>query len=142
MLVAFLSLVAVTIKLSVTPILLIAVAPALLGLVKRKTKLFFTILFISVVTLLPFIARNIITSGYIVFPSTSIDIPNVDWKYDRELTVNEKDYITAYAKKPGVIPDEINAVNKMSALEWLPTWWQNRSTADKIIMILLALSFY
>ena len=140
LLVAFLSLVAVTIKLSATPILLVAVAPALLGLVKRKTKPFFTILFISIVTLSPFITRNIITSGYIVFPSTSIDIPNVDWKYDRKLTVNEKNYITAYARKPGVIPDEINAVNKMNSLEWLPTWWQNRSTADKIIMILLALS--
>jgi len=29
----------------------------------------------------------------------------------------------------------------MDLAEWLPTWWQNRSTADKIIMILLVLSF-
>ena len=142
LLVTFLSLVAVTIKLSVAPILLVAVVPALLGLVKRKIKLFFTILFISIVTFSPFIARNIIATGYIVFPSTSIDVANVDWKYDPELTVNEKNYITAYAKKPGVVTqDEINAVNKMGPAEWLPTWWQNRSTADKIIMILLVLSF-
>ena len=133
---------AVTIKLSVAPILLVAIVPALLALVKRKIKLFFTILFISIVTFSPFIARNIITTGYIVFPSTSIDVANVDWKYDPELTVNEKNYITAYAKKPGVVTkDEINAVNKMSPAEWLPAWWQNRSTADKIIMILLVLSF-
>lgn len=141
LLVAFLSLVAVTIKLSVVPVLLIAAALALIGLFKRKIKLFFTILLISVATLSPFIARNIITSGYIVFPSTFIDIAKVDWKYDRELTVNEKNYITAYAKKPGIVKDEINAVNKMNPLEWLPTWWQNRSNADKIIMIFLALSF-
>ncbi len=141
LLVSFLSLVAVTIKLSVAPILLVAIVPALLSLVKRKIKLFFTILFISIVTLSPFIARNIIATGYIVFPSTSIDIADVDWKYDPELTVNEKNYITAYAKKPGVIADEVNVVNKMNAAEWLPIWWQNRSTADKFIMILLALSF-
>jgi len=142
LLVAFLSLVALTIKLSVVPILLVAAVPALLGLAKGKIKVFFSIIFISVVTLSPFIARNIITTGYIVFPLTSIDVANVDWKYDPELTVNVKNYITAYAKKPGVaIRDEINAVNKMSAAEWLPTWWQNRSTADKIIMILLVLSF-
>ena len=141
LLVSFLALVAVTIKLSVAPILLVAVVPALLGLVKRKIKLSFTILFISIVTLFPFIARNIITSGYIVFPLTFIDVTNVDWKNDLTLTLNEKNYVTAYAKKPGVITSEINTVNKMDLAEWLPTWWQNRSTADKIIMILLVLSF-
>jgi hypothetical protein len=142
LLVAFLSVVAVTIKLSVTPILLIAAVSAFIELVKRKIKIFFTIFFISVITLSPFIARNIITTGYVVFPSTSIDVTNVDWKYDRERTINEKNYITAYAKNPGiVVRTEINAINKMSPAEWLPTWWQNRSTADKIIMLLLVLSF-
>ena len=141
LLVAFLSLVAVTIKLSVAPILLIAAVPALLGLVKRKIKLFFTILIISTVTLFPFIARNIVTSGYVVFPSTLIDVAKVDWKYSPQLTANEKDYITAYAKRPGVTTnDEINAVNKMSIAEWLPVWWQNRSNADKAIIMLLVLT--
>ena len=141
LLVSFLALVAVTIKLSVAPILLVAAVPAFLGLAKRKIKLFFTIFFLAVVTLSPFIARNIITSGYIVFPLTSIDVVNVDWKNDPVLTLNERNYVTAYARKPGVIPGEISAVNKMNPAEWLPTWWQNRSTADKIIMILLVLSF-
>ncbi len=141
LLVTFLSLVAVTIKLSVAPILLVAVVPAFFGLLKRKIKLFFAILFIAIVTLSPFIARNIIATGYIIFPSTSIDVVNVDWKYDPALTVSEKNYITAYAKKTGVFTDEVNAVNKMNPAEWLPTWWQNRSAADKVIMILLVLSF-
>jgi hypothetical protein len=75
--------------------------PALLGLVKRKIKLFVTILFISIVTLSPFIARNIISTGYIVFPSTFIDVANVDWKYDPELTVNEKTILLLTQRKPG-----------------------------------------
>jgi hypothetical protein len=141
LLVAFLGLVAVTIKLSVAPVLLITAVPVLIGLVKRKIKLFFTILILSVATLFPFIARNIITSGYVVFPSTSIDVVNVDWKYSPALTVNEKDYITAYAKKPGVTAGEIGVVNRMTATGWLPTWWQNRSAADKTILIILVLSF-
>lgn len=142
LLVAFLSLVAVTIKLSVAPVLILAVAPALIGLFKSKIRLFFTILFISTITLTPFIARNIITTGYVIFPSTFIDLVNVDWKYNTELTVNEKDYITAYAKKQGVATkEEIDTVNKINVAEWLPAWWQQRSTADKAIMILFLLSF-
>ena len=142
LLVALLSLVAVTIKLSVAPVLFITGVPALLSLVKRKIKLFFAILVISIVTLSAFFARNIITSGYLVFPSTFIDVAKVDWKYNPELTENEKDYITAYARRPGVATkEEITAVNQMNASEWLPTWWQNRSTADKVIMVLLVFSF-
>jgi hypothetical protein len=142
LLVAFLSLVAVTIKLSVAPILSIAVVPALLSLFSKKIKMFFAVLAMSVITFTPFIARNIITSGYVVFPSTIIDVADVDWKYSNELTVNEKNYITAYAKKQGVATkEEIDAVNKMSPSEWLPGWWQNRSTADKAIMVLLLFSF-
>jgi len=143
LMVSLLSLVAVTIKLSVAPILLIVAVPVLLSLVKRKIKLFFTILFISAITLSPFIARNIITSGYIVFPSASIDITNPDWKYNKELTINEKNYITAYAKNKGVVTkDEIDLVNKMSPIEWVPEWWQNRSIADKTTIILMILSFF
>jgi len=142
LLVTFLSLVAVTIKLSVAPILLIAVVSALLSLFSKKIKMFFAVLAMSAITFTPFIARNIITSGYVVFPSTFIDVANVDWKYSNELSVNEKNYITAYAKKPGVaIKEEIDTVSKMSPSEWLPGWWQNRSTADKAIMILLLFSF-
>jgi len=143
LLAAFLSGVAVTIKLSVAPILLIAVISALLILIKRKIKLLFTLLLLSIITFSPFIARNIITSGYIIFPSTSINISNADWKYNKELTANEKNYITAYAKKPGVVTkDEIDSVNKMSPGEWLQDWWQNRSTADKMIFFLMILSFF
>ena len=142
LLIAFLSLVAVTLKLSVAPVLLFAFVPASLGLVKRKASLFLAILFLSVITLSPFVIRNIITSGYVVFPSTSIDIIKADWKYNPGLTVDEKNYITAYAKKPGVATkEEIAAVNKMSAQEWLPTWWQDRSTADKTIITIFVLSF-
>jgi len=142
LLVSFLALVAVTIKLSVAPILLVAAVPAFLGLAKRKIKLFVTILFLAVLTSSPFIARNIITSGYIVFPLTAIDVVNVDWKNDPSLTLNERNYVTAYARKPGVLAGEISAVNKMNLSEWLPNWWLNRSTADKVIMILLVLSFF
>jgi hypothetical protein len=143
LLAAFLSLVAVTIKVSVAPILLIALVAVLFILSKRQLKLFATALLLFLITLFPFIARNIITSGYIVFPTTSIDITNPDWKYSKELTINEKNYITAYAKYPGVVTkDAIDSVNKMSPLEWIPGWWQNRYKADKTIILLIILSFF
>jgi hypothetical protein len=140
---AFLSLAATTIKLSVAPLLMIAIAACIIFIKRRKLKSLFTLFLISAIAFFPFIARNIITTGYIVFPSTAIDIASTDWKYSAELTTNEKNYITAYAKKPGVITkEEIDKINEMSPADWLPGWWQHRSTADKTIIVLLILSFF
>ena len=140
---AFLSLAATTIKLSVAPILLITVVACIIFIKTRKFRVLVSLLLISAIAFFPFIARNIITSGYIFFPSTLIDIANPDWKYSAELTASEKNYITAYAKKAGVATrQEIDAVNNLSTAEWLPGWWQNRSLADKTIIFLLILSFF
>jgi hypothetical protein len=141
LLAALLSIVAVTIKLSVAPILTIAFIASILFLIKKRFKSFFFVLFVALFSFSGFIARNIITSGYVVFPSAAIDIANTDWKYSKEKTVAEKNYITAYAKRPGVTTkEEIDAVNKMRVTEWLPDWWKNRSVGDKTIMILFLFS--
>jgi len=143
LLVAFLSVVAFTIKLSAAPLLLMTGAAILIFLIKREIKLFFYLMLISAICLFPFIARNIITSGYLAFPSTAIDVVNVDWKYSRELTADEKKYITAYAKNPGTMTkDDIDTVVKSSLPEWIPGWWQHHSTADKAIILLLVISFF
>jgi hypothetical protein len=138
----FLSITATTIKLSVVPILLIVAAATIMFLKNRKVTLLLALVLISTVSFFPFIARNIITSGYVVFPSTAIDVVNVDWKYKQQLTIHEKNYITAYAKRPGVEKkEEIDSVAKMSPLEWMPGWWQHQSMADKVILCLLVFSF-
>jgi hypothetical protein len=142
LLVSFLSLVALTIKLSAAPIVLIPFAAGILILIKRKVRLLLVLFSFSILIFAPFITRNIITSGYALFPSTAIDVVNPDWTYGKQLTVKEKDYITAYAKKQGVITnEEIDTVNKMSIAEWMPGWWAQRSKADKTILILLLISF-
>ena len=141
LLASLLSTVAVTIKLSVAPILLIAAVASLLLLRIKKIRPFFLLLLILILAFSGFVARNIITSGYLIFPDTTIDIANTDWKYSRQLTDQEKNYITAYAKKQGVVTkEEIDSVNQMTAGEWLPSWWKNRSLADKTIITLFILS--
>ena len=139
---AVLSFVAVTIKLSAAPILLVALATMLLYLVNKNRKPFLILILFGLFAVSAFITRNIITSGYVLFPSTAIDIANVDWKYDRELTVKEKEYIAAYARNPRVVTRaEIDSTYKMRTIDWLPGWWDTKSLADKTILILLLISF-
>ena len=96
---ALLSIVSVTIKLSVTPILLIASVALLMFIIIKKFKPLIVCILIGLLALSVFIARNIITTGYVIFPTTAVDVANVDWKYSNHLTAQEKNYITAYAKK-------------------------------------------
>lgn len=138
---ALLCIVAVTIKLSVAPMLLIAFMALLLFMIRRKLKVFLVCVSIGLLAFSAFVARNVITSGYVIFPSTAVDIVNVDWKYNNGRTAQEKNYITAYAKKPGVVTkEEIDTVNNLSTVEWLPGWWRNRSIADKLIVLLFFVS--
>ena len=141
LLAALLSIVSVTIKLSVAPLLLITLVALLSFIIRKKAKPFIVCVLIGMLAVSVFIARNIITTGYVIFPTTAVDVANVDWKYSNDLTAQEKNYITAYAKKQGVVSkEEIDSVNNMSVAGWLPAWWKSRSVADKSIIILFVLS--
>jgi hypothetical protein len=143
LLVSFLGITAFTIKLSVAPIILLALVSLIAFLQKRKMKLVFILFIISAVSITPFIARNIISSGYVVFPSTAIDIAAVDWKFSRDQTNDEKKYIAAFAKQTGVSGKEnVIRVQQMKISEWIPGWWKNRSLADKFVLGQLLLSFF
>ena len=92
--------------------------------------------------LFPLLSRNIITSGYIAFPSAFPDLVNTDWKYDKKETILIKDFVTGYARAVRALSTEkIAAGSDMKLNEWLPGWWKNLSMADKLIFIILILSF-
>jgi len=93
-----LSLFAISLKLSAFPVILIAVYSAVQLLKLKKIKALLLSVIVSALILVPFFARNIITTGYLAFPSAFPDITRVDWKYDKNQTQFEKKYITAYAR--------------------------------------------
>ncbi len=142
LLISLLCFSAITLKLSVLPVIAFPIIILLKLLWKKKIKQFIGVAAIAVITFFPFVARNIITSGYVVFPSTVLDITNVDWKYDQSATMLEKDYIKAYARiEADKTKEEIETLVNMSPGEWIPVWWQKRSVADKSILLLFILAF-
>jgi len=130
-----LSFFAVTIKLSALPLLLLTVY-AYYKYCRYKS---FLQLILPVITgfiiLSPFLARNVISSGYLLFPSPFPDIFPVDWKTSKDALTLTQQYITAYARtNADYNPEEIKAVIKMKPGDWLPGWWNLRSLVDKIIV--------
>jgi len=83
----------ITIKLSFFPLGLISLY-SLYCMAKGRNYKTITILFtISLFILIPWLIRNVIISGYLVFPISAIDLFNFDWKVPHEVAVKEKEYI-------------------------------------------------
>ena len=138
LLMLFIAFFSVSIKLSAVPAALFAGIVYITYSKRNKRSLTLAALII-IFTLTPFIARNIITSGYPFFPLTFPDIIHADWKAPESVMAAQRNHIKAYARvgdETALYKDE--RVIKMPAAQWLPIWWQNRSLANKIILAALA----
>jgi len=83
----------ITFKLSFFPIGLISLY-LIYRLIKNKNnKAILFMLTISLLIVIPWLIRNIIISGYLIYPLYQIDLFDVDWKVSQEVAIKEKDYI-------------------------------------------------
>ena len=135
LLTAFLCFFAVTLKLIAIPI-------ALLGCYCLFTSNFRTTIYfliVSAVVIIPFIIRNVITTGHLLFPSSFADIIQVDWKYPTKNLSAINEYIRSYA----VTHDSTFPPGKIASMPlavWLKTWWAQLYLTDKILLAAAALS--
>ncbi|MEO1055264.1 MAG: hypothetical protein AAFX87_31855, partial [Bacteroidota bacterium] len=124
----------VTIKLSVLPIM---VAPVLLYLLQyrqlSKSNILSSVVPV-VLIMLPWLIRNIITSGYLVFPLYQIDLFNFDWEVPKEHVKGAADAIEiwAYGFRGLDFPKEIDFF-----LHWLNRW----SFSNLALIYLSAINF-
>jgi hypothetical protein len=72
-------------------------------------------------SLLPWLARGYITSGYPLFPSTLFGAP-VDWKVPESLAVDEANWIYSWARNPGPPWAIVLADN-----QWMGPWLRRNS---------------
>ncbi len=128
----------VTVKLSIFPVVLIV--PYLLFLCRhsltKKHLCWATVA--AFVILTPWIVRNIILSGYLVFPFPSLDIFTFDWKVPKVDVVYARDFIRAWTRIP--IPGDPMKPLSLPLLGWFPAWYDECRSIDKLIFILASLS--
>lgn len=87
----------VTLKLSVAPITLLSLYPIYYLVKKKEIKTLSTLCLIGFTIIAPWIIRNVIISGYLIYPLSSIDLFNYDWKLPLAVAQLEQDYIKDYA---------------------------------------------
>jgi len=117
------SVIAIIVKLSAMPLLLLPLYFTLrLFLSTRNRGVILILLAISSVMVIPWLIRGVITSGYLAFPISAVDLFNVDWKIPIAYVRQNSEWITSWARAKSYDTQDILA---MSFTQWVPLWWRD-----------------
>ncbi|MCR5670053.1 MAG: hypothetical protein K6G10_03535 [Butyrivibrio sp.] len=138
-LLTFLSVFAVTVKLSAAPMLILSVIPIYRLLherTKQKMKAFWISIGISFGIALPFLIRNIILSGWLLYPVTGLDLFGFAYKIPKGAAA----YDALEIKTFGRGYNDVAAYGHVPFTEWIPHWFGQMGMLSKIFIILDILS--
>lgn len=127
---------AVTIKFSVAVLLLLVIKPAVMLLKSKKWKEITMYIVTGFVTALPFFIRNVIISGWLVYPFAGIDLFDVDWKIP-------KGQVQYDAMEIGVYGKGITDVTKYDTpfVQWCPAWFAGLKALEKLFVLATMAAF-
>ncbi|MDR3575535.1 MAG: hypothetical protein P4L50_16880 [Anaerolineaceae bacterium] len=103
-------------------------------LVKGGLSFWLKTVLVAGLILLPWLARNVILSGYLVYPFPTVDIFQFDWKIPHDRAVIEQQVIQAWARIPG---SRLSEVSSMSLHTWLRTWFNSQTGNRRIILLVV-----
>jgi len=124
-----LSIFAVSMKLSAALLVVLAVFPAILLIKKKMFKEFGFFLLIGFLSFLPYMIRNVILSGWLFYPVSSIDLFNVIWKIPAEYMKVDSDQIKVW----GRCLYDITRIDD-GVKTWLPIWWSEKQHYEVMLI--------
>lgn len=133
LLLALFSVFIVTVKLSSVPLLIIPVVYVILLIRKKFSRHFVLFCGMGLLMLTPWFVRNVILSGYLVYPLPEVDLFNPDWKIPYENALWDRYTVTAWARLPG---EDIPTAIALPFQGWAPGWFETLSLNRKIILLI------
>jgi len=132
----FFIIIALSVKLSTVPILFIFGLVLIYAYRRDGFTYVVRIVLATGILLSPLLIRNIISTGYPLFPSSFAAIYPAEWQLNPAGLIKLQHYITSYARFPVIIVNSEYAY-QLSFLEWIPVWWRNLYAIDKLLIILI-----
>lgn len=130
------SLFCITLKISSIPIVLLGFLSLQLSGFSwfKKIRLF---IIIGILMMVPWLIRNVILTGYLIYPFEQLDLFNFDWKMKAESVTSIREWITSWARIPEKSKTEVLS---LTYTEWIKHWWTLMSGTNRVIFILALLS--
>lgn len=121
---------AVTVKLSAASAVLLAVYPLYLFVKEKNGKAIFAHVAVGLVILAPWLIRNVIISGYLIYPYAKLDLFHVDWKMDPAVLAEDSQDIKMFARGFRTQAEYDN-----SLFGWVPQWFLGQSMGERVVLI-------
>lgn len=120
---------AATLKFSSCLLVLIGLYPAWRLVREKKWKQGGIWLFCGCVVLCPFLVRNYLLSGWLLYPFEKIDLFHAAWKIPVEYLVHDADQIKVWGRC-------LYDVEKVDwpLYRWLPVWWEHQFRYEKMFL--------
>lgn len=124
----------VTIKLSGVMVLLLALYPAYFFIREKRIKDIVANIFKGLVVAFPYFARNVIISGYLLYPSTAFDFFDFKWKLPKDIADYDRREISVWGRGYS----DVSQYDKPFR-EWFADWVSNLSASNKGMLCLCVL---
>lgn len=119
-----------TCKLSAGCLVILALYPLVKLLRRRQWKSIFIYIFCGVLVLAPWLIRNVLISGWLLYPFTTLDLFHVDWKIPAEYVQHDSDQIKVW----GRCLYDVARIDE-SPLSWFPVWWAEKRREEMMLLI-------
>lgn len=121
---------AISVKLSAAVIIILAVYPAIVLIREKQWNTVIIDLVSGVIILLPWLIRNVIISGYLIYPYTMFDFFNVDWKMPKSLVDYDRKEIIVWGRGTKDVSRYDESIG-----QWIGTWYSSQMARDKLFIL-------
>lgn len=119
----------VTLKFSACLLALLAVYPAVCLVGEKRWKELGYYLGVGIFIVIPFLVRNFLISGWLLYPFNGIDIFQVEWKIPEEYLLVDANQIKVWGK---CLYDVAKA--DWPVAKWLPVWWEGQQRYEQMLI--------
>lgn len=119
----------VTLKFSACMMVLIAIYPAVMLIKKKDIRNILRYLCFGIVILAPFLIRNYLISGWLLYPFDGIDIFDVAWKVPKEYLLVDEQQIKVW----GRCLYDVKLID-MPIKEWVPVWLEHQDRYEMMLI--------
>ncbi|MCR4792301.1 MAG: hypothetical protein K5871_06100 [Lachnospiraceae bacterium] len=119
-----------TVKLSAAPLCMAVLIPLVMLIKEKRYKQILKYAVCVLAILLPFFIRNYFLSGWLMYPSTAIDIFDPDWKISAQAAEIDADYIIAFGRGFSNMDSAHYAFS-----EWFPHWMSGLGRTEKVLLL-------
>lgn len=121
---------AATYKLSAGLLVFLVLYPAVLLIRGKEWKKIGLYLLTGTAVLLPWLIRNVILTGWLLYPFEAVDLFSVDWKVPLELLRHDADQIKVW----GRCLYDVDRIHDPLRV-WFPVWWGEKDRHEMMLLI-------